>query len=331
MYMARIRQKTHIRYILRESLSIDGVPTFRDLFDLGSDPGSYIHYAGKNAYFFDEDMEDALSDSGAEFDFDTLEDLFWPWIRPDVKDAVDAFRHRSEKRRVNKLTDAEKERINRQVHNFDKRRAHFLKFGNMDQGPVENMPGQLFKHLADRSRDEIEQTFIGQELSMNVRELKSYVYTVFDLQQFFSGFLAKKMPHALDQEKVDRCFIEELCRINARLFHLSDSLHPYMIRYVVMFFDYPYENTRLLDEFAKDFMYRRRSHGPKPQGPTTGRSLKIFGISEQQIKTMTRRELTRQYRKLARQRHPDTGGSHESFVDLNNAYKRLLDRIKTGK
>lgn len=331
MYMARIRHKNQIRYVLRESLTVDGTLTFRDLFDLGVDPCEYIHYAGKNAYYFDEEIEDALSEAGAGFDFDTLEDLFWPWIRPDVRDAVDAFRHRSEKRRVNKLTEAEKERINRQVNNFDKRRAHFLKFGNMDQGPVENMPAPLFKHLADRSRDEIEQTFLGQELSMNVRELKSYVYTVFDLQQFFSGFLARKMPHALDQEKVDGFFLEEICRINTRLFNMTGSLHPYMIRYVIMFFDYPYENTRLLDEFAKDFMYRHRFHRPKPRGPTTGRALKIFKISEQQIKTMTRRELTRQYRKLARQRHPDTGGSHETFVKLNNAYKRLLDRIKSGK
>lgn len=327
--MARIRHKNQIRYFLRESLTVDGAVTFRDLFDLGYDPCDYINYAGKNAYYFDEDMEDALSEAGAEFDFEILEDLFWPWIRPDVREAVDAFRHRSEKRRVNKLTDAEKERINKQIHNFDKRRAHYLRVASMDQGAVENMPAALFKHLADRSRDEIEQTFLQQETAMNVRELKSYVYTVFDLQQFFSGFPAKKMPHALDQEKVDRHFLEELCRLNHRLFERADSLHPYMIRYVIMFFDYPYENTRLLDEFAKDFMYRHHFHRPKRQGPTTEKALKVFRISEKQIKTMTRRELTKQYRKLARKRHPDTGGAHETFVELNNAYKRLLDRIKS--
>jgi hypothetical protein len=91
MYMARIRHKNQIRYFLRESLTVDGAVTFRDLFDLGYDPCEYINYAGKNAYYFDEDMEDALSDAGAEFDFEILEDLFWPWIRPDTGGAHETF------------------------------------------------------------------------------------------------------------------------------------------------------------------------------------------------------------------------------------------------
>jgi curved DNA-binding protein CbpA len=38
--------------------------------------------------------------------------------------------------------------------------------------------------------------------------------------------------------------------------------------------------------------------------------------------------LTRIYRKLARRVHPDSGGSDEKFVELNNAFQNLLEKIK---
>jgi len=41
---------------------------------------------------------------------------------------------------------------------------------------------------------------------------------------------------------------------------------------------------------------------------------------------MTKKKLAKLYRKLARQVHPDTGGSHEKFIELNAAYQNLLSR-----
>lgn len=315
--------------MLRESCAIDDQLTFRDLFDLGPDPSVFIKYAGGNGFYFDETMEEAISEAGDGFDADELEDLFWPWIKPDIRRAVETFRNRSSKSVRKKLTDREKDQISACVHNFDKRRTHYLKFGNMDQGPVENMSAVLFKDHVHQSRDEIEQSFLKQEFTLKARELKSYVYTVFNLQRFFDGFMAKKMPHALDQEKVDEYFLEEICRLNTELFNNNTRLDEYMRRYVIMFFDHPYAGTTLLDDFARDFMSRHRVFTPRPEKSiTTRNACKIFNITKTALATMTQKHLTKLYRGLARQVHPDTGGSHEKFVELNNAYETLLQKIK---
>jgi curved DNA-binding protein CbpA len=41
---------------------------------------------------------------------------------------------------------------------------------------------------------------------------------------------------------------------------------------------------------------------------------------------MSRGELTRRYRKLAMECHPDRGGESEAFVRLQASYERLLRR-----
>ena len=328
MYMAYEKKKGQPQFFLRESLTINNELTFRNLYDLGPDPSAVILYPGGNAFYFDEKMEDALSASGAEYDSDTLEEIFRPWLRPDIRQAVDTFMNRSCRSTKRKLTEIQKKEILRTVPGFDKRRAHYLRFGNMDQGPVENMPAVLFQDHIHKSRDEIEQQFFRQESFLKARELKSYVYVVFDLQRFFSGMLAKKMPHAMDQEKVDEYFLTEICRINKALFNRDKELDDHMIRYMIMFFDHSYADTTLLDDLAKEFMNRHRSFTPRPiKSVTTGNACRLFHITREELKTMTRKHLTRLYRKLARQVHPDTGGSHEKFVELNNAYETLMEKV----
>ncbi|MBF0258782.1 MAG: hypothetical protein HQK62_08085 [Desulfamplus sp.] len=177
MYIAYKKKRGRSRFILRESCVIDNQLTFRDLFDLGRDPSVFIKYAGGNAFYFDEKMEDALYVAfGGKYDSDELEELFLPWVKPDIRRVVDSFRNRSSKSKKVKLSDVQKDRISAKVHAFDKRRTHYLKFGNMDQGPVENMPAVLFKEHVNQSRDEIEQHFFRQEFSLKDDELKSYVY-----------------------------------------------------------------------------------------------------------------------------------------------------------
>ncbi len=327
MYIAVEKVKNVPRYTLRTSCTINGRLTFKDLYDLGSDPGGFIKYAGHNAFYFDEAIEEALDKYSPDWDTDELEDLFWPWIRKDIRHAVETFKNRSSKKPS--LTLKQKETIDLKIHSFDKRRAHFLKFGSMDQGPVEKMPAVLFKDLLNCSRDEIEQHFLRQESALKAHELKSYVYTVFDLQRFFHSFMAKKMPQAMDQEKADEYFIKELCRLNKQFFKISSTLHIYMIRYAVMFFDYIYADSTLLDDFVHSFMNRHRSHAPKPKNPVSANNaLNIFQLTRNDLKTLTKRKLTRIYRKLARQVHPDTGGSDEKFVELNDAFNTLLEKIK---
>ena len=328
MYIAFKKNRGQAQFILRESCTIDNQLTFRDVFNLGSDPSLFIKYPGGNSFYFDENMEDAIFESGTDYDPDKLEEIFWPWIRLDIRRAIDTFRNRSFKTVLKKLTPGEKNQIAARVHYFDKRRTLYLKFRGMDQGPVEKMPAVLFKNLVHQSRDEIEQHFLKQEFSLKPHELKSYVYTVFDLHSFFSGFLAKKMPHALDQEKVDTYFLKELCRLNKALFGKKNHLDEYMIRYSIMFFDHQYSHTTLLDDFANAFMSRHRVFKPRPKKSIPiDKACKIFKINGDEFKAMTKQNLSKLYRRLAREVHPDTGGSHDKFVELNNAYQSLLSII----
>lgn len=326
MYIAVTRQNHTTSFVLRKSYQSGEKYLSRDLYPLGPDPSVFIKYPGGNAFYLDEDLENAVRTS-LKYP-DELEDLFWPWVRPDIRRAVETFRNRSY-RPYKKLSGKEKNRIEKNIHPFDKRRCHYLKFANMDQGAVVNMPPAVFKDLLDCSRDEIEQYFLKAESILKAHELKSYVFTVFDLQSFFMGFMAKSMPHVLDQDKVDTYFGKELCQLNHDLFGEKSNLNDYMIRYAVMFFDHAYADTRLLDEMSRDFMFRHRTHRPPPVKNVPVRTaLKVFKITKTELRSMNKRQLTRIFRKRAREVHPDTGGSHDAFVELNNAYKSLLEKVK---
>jgi len=331
MYMALVKTRKKITYILRESVVSGEQRVHHDLFELGPFPGAWINYPGGNAWYVDENLEATLSRVCKKFDPDLLEELFWPWVRPDIRQAVQFFRNRPGSLGSSgnpRLTAAEKKTLSRITHAFDKRRTHFLKFGNMDQGPLASMPPVLFKNLPKKSRDEIEQGFMAQEKTLEPSSLKSYVYTIFDLQSFFQGILAKQMPQALDQNKVENFFLKEICRINKQLFGLTSHLHGYMVRYLVMFFDNDYADTLLLDEMERAFRFRHRfvkQPPPKPFSASKARSL--FKISKAEFKLLSKRGLRKIYRRLARKHHPDRGGSHDQFVEINNAYQILVERL----
>lgn len=330
MYLAKVKKDKQTTYILRESVRQGEQMVARNIFDLGPCPGAWIDYPGGNAWYLSPDLESRISSLGGTFDSEQLENLFWPFVRPAIRRATQTFRQRSCKQ-YTPMTRAQKETIAKQVHAFDKRRAHFLKFGNMDQGPMVNMPAVIFRQLHNKSRDEIEQRFMDQERVLRQRDLKSYVYTVLDLHRFFKGFMAKQMPHALDQDKVEAFFIQELCQLNNELFGLTRHLHEYLIRYAVMFFDHTYGDSVLLDDMVKDFQFRQRSRGFKPPGPirqvALSRAFKIFNLTAKALESMDKKDLTREFRRLARQHHPDRGGSHDRFVELNNAYQALLEKV----
>lgn len=330
MYIAYTHTCKGPNYRLRQSFTLNGELTFREIFDLGEDPSVFIKYYGTNAFYFDEILEEAITGQGISIDDDQLEDLLWPWVKWDVRQAVETFRSRTSRTGIIRLDNAQKKRLEAALHPFDKRRAHFLKYGTLDQGPLDKMPIALFKGLLDNCRDETEQYFLKQEFALKAHELKSYVYTVFDLQRFFQSFMARQMPHVLDQDKVDEFFLKEFCRVNQELFKLSSHPHPYMTRYMIMFFDHLYADTFLLDDFAREFMNRHRFYAPpKPKNPVSYQSaLSLFNITEKTVSTMTKKGLTRIYHKLARSVHPDTGGSDKEFVKLNDAFHTLLEKIR---
>jgi len=199
----------------------------------------------------------------------------------------------------------------------------------MDQGTVENMPKALFQNFMGKSRDEMEQYFIAQEFVLKVQDLKSYVYTIFNIQEFFQGFMAKKMPHVLDQKRVDEYFIRQLCDINKEVFHKDQVLHEYLQRYAFMFFDHEYAHTTLLEELYNNFRFRHHFYrSPEPKKfLDKSRSLEIFNLTRQELKTMDKSSLVKIYRKLAHAHHPDKGGSKEKFIEINNAYQSLLKML----
>ncbi len=329
MYLAQIKKNHQLTYILRESIHGETGFGFRDICDLGPHPGAWIDYPGGNAWYPSPELEARVKTAALSFDPDRFEDLFRPFIRPAVRRATETFSRRESSPGFKPMTKKEKKRLARSVHAFDKRRAHFLKFGNMDQGQLANMPAVLFRNLKDKSRDEIEQGFMAQERCIRPRDLKSYVYTVFDLQRFFKSFMARQMPHAMDQDKVERFFIKELCLLNREFFTLTTHLHDYLIRYAIMFFDHAYGDTVLLDDMANDFMFRRRQPSPPPKpSVTTSKARQIFSLSREDLKSMDKKTLTRKFRKLARKHHPDKGGNHDTFVQVNEAYQTLVKELR---
>ena len=186
-------------------------------------------------------VEDGLLAAGVKPDPEALEDIFWPFVDFEIKRVVEPFRQRSKtsKQRAG-LNPAQEARIHAAVHVFDKRRAHYLKFGRMDQGNIGRMPGVLLKGLTGKSRDEVEQRFIAEEQRLTPNEQKEYVYVIFNLQRFFKEIVAQRFPQGLNQEKLDRFFLEDICRLNqAPEFwgrrQTREALHEYLVRYAIMF------------------------------------------------------------------------------------------------
>ncbi len=334
MYLALKRIKGRIHYLIRESYQDGKYLRSRDLFDLGVNPSRYIVYPGGNAYYIDEQVEDRLRSFGVEPTSDELDDIFWGFLKPEIRRAVEHFQRRGASQRV-RLSQAEEEKIRTQVHLFDKRRLHYLKYGSMDQRRIVSTPPKLFRVLLEKSRDEIEQYFMEMERSLDPSELKTYVYVIFDLRRFFTEMIATIMPQGLDQNKVDEHFLDEICRLNSnRSFwagmNLEGRLHEYLIRYVIMYFDNEYGRSTFLDDYVRNFMNSRRFYRapPKKSSVNLDEASTIFGVKKEALKKMPRRGLTRLYRRMAQKLHPDKGGDHDKFIKLSETYQELLQGKK---
>ncbi len=71
------------------------------------------------------------------------------------------------------------------------------------------------------------------------------------------------MPEALNQEKLDSFFIDELCLLDGdgafwQGVNPSAALQPYLIRYLIMFFDYGFGQSQAEQDFIKQFMHDHR-------------------------------------------------------------------------
>ena len=301
----------------------------RDLFDLGRSPWEFIEYPGGNAFYIKDSVCDQLTDQGVDYDPCELEELFWRFIKREIRQKIEPFHCRG--RRRSRTAEKKKISTGQQVRVFDKRRIYYLRCGVVDQCRIDRLPLKYFKALLNKSRDEIEQHILQLEKSLNPREYKQYVYVIFDLQRYFRSSPARSIPQALDQDELDSYFIKDVCRLHQDEFFWTglekgDDLHEYLVRYIVMFFDYDFDGGSSWDEYLQNFINSKRFYRPPSLKKTVAVTeiVEIFGVSEEKLYAMNKSELTKLYRLKAHELHPDKGGEHDAFVRLAEAYEQLL-------
>ena len=331
MYLAQTNINGMTHHYLRESFRDGGHFLSRDLIDLGTDPAERIIYPGGNAFYIDPVIEDHLDELGIIFQDSDLEDIFWRFLDPDIQRVLEHFRHREALLRKSRKPREKPAKAESPVHVFDKRRLHYLKFGRMEQGYLWRVPEKMFNVLHNKSRDEIEQLFLDMERQLNPREYKAYNYVIFNINQSFNESFAKKRPQYLKQRDVDDHFIEEICRLNRDLafwggMQTGSRLHEYLVRYILMYFDYDFASRSWVEDYIHNFINSRRDYqSPFKAGSVTlDEASSIFGETKDALKTMRRQELVRIFRRRAQELHPDKGGEQEKFVELNHAYHMLL-------
>jgi len=335
MYLARVKKNNRISYEIRQSVrdSRRRVLISRTLLHLGENPGAYIVYPGGNAFFIREDVEEALERQQVSYAYDELEQLFWSFVDPEIRFKLGPFMDRGRRTAGRKPSAAQLAAI----HLFDKRRLYYLRCAHMDQSDLRYINEKLYTPLVNKSRDELEQYFMAMEMTLEERELKGYVFTIFDLQQFFppSRFF-RSMPEAISEKKLDEAFMEAYCRLDADTgfwagLERGVDIDDYLSRYVVMFFDHQFPAHTMEEEFIRNFINSRRRYSPPSKAPQVAPEevQELFGKTVKELKAMKRTSLTRLFRKRAKELHPDKGGSHDAFIRLAAVYREL--RKEAGK
>ncbi len=337
MYLKRCRRSGRVHHVICESYADGATFRHRELKDLGPEPGAWIEYPGGNAFYLREGLEEGLRKAGARFSDDDLESLFLPYLDPHIRRIVEQFQRPDPSKKPWKAYSRE-ELFRRQkaLHDFDKRRLHYLRCGRVDIGTLDARPWPFLNVLIDKSRDEIEHTLEGMERELPPWEVRPYLYTALRCQSHFRHLLTRNRPGALDPEKVDEAFLEDLCRLNRddHFFagvadHRPDRLHAYLARYAILYFDRDAERRTPHRDYVEDFIRKHRFAPPK-RAPGLDEAEKAacrrLGIQPGDLRGMDRRALTRKYRQKAMSCHPDRGGESATFVKLRAAYERLLRR-----
>jgi hypothetical protein len=302
----------------------------KDLYNLGRKPWDYVVYPGGNAFHIDEAVISEIVAQGVECDLCELEELFWKFIKKDIRLKLEPFHCRGLRAKGKNVTPVNTE--DQQVQIFDKRRLYYLRTGVVDQKRINSLPLKYFKGLISKSRDEIEQYIMQHEKNIKPNEYKQYVYVSFDLQRHFVAHSARLIPQALSQDELDKCFLQDLCELQGDEsfwagFQQQDRLHEYLVRYAVMFFDYEFDGGSAWEEYLQDFINAKRFFRP-PSRTTVSMTevVEIFEMPEEELSAMDKAELTKLFRRRAHELHPDKGGEHDDFVRLSEAYEQLIQR-----
>ena len=304
--------------------------------DLGSDPGAYLEYPGGNSFHVKESFLERVQGIAERFSEGKLEALLMPFMDPHIRRIVERFERPKESARPwRSLSSDEVLEQQKKLHSFDKRRFHYLRFGRVQMGDLDRRPFRFLQVLSEKSRDEIEAMMEQMEWVLKPHERRTYVYTAFRLQNHFQHLFTRNHPSALDPERVDEFFMEDICRLNKdeRFFdgvapHDQQSLHPYLIKYLILYFDNDFVPGTFWNQTVKDFMWKHRFHRKAKPHISSAVSHKAacrcLEISLDDFKQMDRQKLTRCYRRLAKKTHPDRGGEGDRFVEIKAAYEMLL-------
>lgn len=335
MYLARKeigpRQQT---YILRETYRNGGVLFSRDLVDLGRDPGRIFIYDDESSYRIDEAFVRQLQALGVDAGYSELEEIFFPFLDPYLQHRLQPFRSRSKYRNWRPADHEQRRRALEETHIMDRRRLHFLRLGrSMTDADTEGKGATMYTALLDKSRDEIEQLIMEQELVLKPREYQSYLFAAFDLSRFFTESYARTMPQALNRDRLDQLVLEAVCGLadDATFWQgypTRPGLQPPLIRYLIMYFDGVPEQTPTWARSRSTGSRRfRRSHTKGGERVSRSQAFALFGLTASQLSTMGKRDLTRIYRKKALELHPDRGGDPDLFIRLTAAYEELLPSL----
>jgi hypothetical protein len=305
--------------------------------DLGPDPERYIEYPGGNSFYVAETVEDRLEGMGVEYTTHELESLFLPFLDPEIRRIVQRFDRGSCNRP--RYTREEILSHQRDLHTFDKRRLHYLRCGRVDIGNLELRPWKFLNVLLEKSRDEIESLFGEMERELPPHEIRTYLFTALHLQTHFRHLLTRHQPWSLNPDKVDHYFTEDLCRLNQdeAFFrgvgeHEPQWLHPYLVRYLILYFDEGFDPQFRRRADADNFVRGQGFSRSRPPRKTSGLSILEkeacgwLGFSPAQFAQMDRSELVSHFRQRAMECHPDRGGDPEAFVKIQEAYVRLRRR-----
>lgn len=334
MYLAPITRTGITRYEIRQSFrhENDGNYRHRVVFDLGRDPRQYLEHLSDEICYFSSDLEDCVGKMTDNDPTRILEELLWNFLPEEEQHRLSLFRNRGTIK-IRPLSGEDSAAIDREVHLFDRRRLYYLRYGAVDQSRIFRLNPKLYRPLLRQSRDEREYYFMDLEKVLKPNEMKTYVFAIFDLQRHFTESISSTMPEALNQLDIADHFSKDICKLNQDStywsgYQMSSSLHEHLVRYIIMFFDHGYGRRSLFDDFVREFMGRHRAFRwpEKKLNVSTDDAAKIFNTSWQDLQKMNKKDLTRLFRQLAKELHPDSGGNHDRFIELSGAYASLLAR-----
>ncbi len=326
MYLARHQNGD---YVIRESVERPGGWRSREVLTIGPDPTDHLHFPSPNTYYLDPDLAAEIERRARHFDADQLDRLFFRFLPPLLQDRIRQFEGRG-RGSAPKIPRAERARRQAGVHPFDKRRLHFLRYGQMNLDVALRKPYPCYDQVVRKSRDEIEWLISGLETVLKFWERRDYVYAAFDLQRFFPNHPLRFMPAALDPVAVDDRFVDEICRLDQDLSFLgenyrADRLGDYLVKYLIMYFDAEFEARDPEADFLEDFINQHRVYRPPaPRGPSLAQACRIMGLGETEFQGLDKKGLTRVYRRLVMECHPDRGGDQERFIQVKEAFTRLI-------